>query len=153
MAQPIGVPVDELSRLKHAADLSGISLVGSNIRWRATVGVPQGTRLTFDKPGCGRVYNSLLETIGNTPLVRIGQLAHLVAALGHFGDAEQAAQAIKELLNVKPGFSLNFAREHLFYLKRPEQLATYLDGLRKAGVSVCPGTLGGVAELAQHQPN
>lgn len=33
------------------------------------------TRLTFDKPGRGRVYNSILETIGNTPLVRIGKLA------------------------------------------------------------------------------
>jgi cysteine synthase A len=33
------------------------------------------TRLTFDKPGRGRVYESILETIGNTPLVRIGKLA------------------------------------------------------------------------------
>jgi cysteine synthase len=33
------------------------------------------TQLRFDKPGRGRVYNSILETIGNTPLVRIGPLA------------------------------------------------------------------------------
>jgi cysteine synthase A len=33
------------------------------------------TRLTFDKPGRGRVYDSILETIGNTPLVRIGKYA------------------------------------------------------------------------------
>lgn len=33
------------------------------------------TRLSFDKPGRGRVYDSILETIGNTPLVRIGRLA------------------------------------------------------------------------------
>lgn len=33
------------------------------------------TRLSFDKPGRGRVYGSVLETIGNTPLVRIGKLA------------------------------------------------------------------------------
>lgn len=32
-------------------------------------------RLSFDKPGRGRVYESFLETIGNTPLVRIGKLA------------------------------------------------------------------------------
>ncbi len=32
-------------------------------------------RLTFDKPGRGRVYGNILETIGNTPLVRIGKLA------------------------------------------------------------------------------
>jgi len=34
------------------------------------------TRLVLDKPGRGRVYGSILETIGNTPLVRIGKLAH-----------------------------------------------------------------------------
>lgn len=33
------------------------------------------TRLSFDKPGRGRVYDNILETIGNTPLVRIGKLA------------------------------------------------------------------------------
>ena len=38
--------------------------------------IQQQTPLTFDKPGRGRVYNSILETIGNTPLVRIGRLAH-----------------------------------------------------------------------------
>ncbi len=31
-------------------------------------------RLSFDKPGRGRVYGSILETIGNTPLVRINKL-------------------------------------------------------------------------------
>jgi cysteine synthase A len=31
--------------------------------------------ISFDKPGRGRVYESILETIGNTPLVRIGRLA------------------------------------------------------------------------------
>ena len=35
----------------------------------------EATRLSFDKPGRGRVYDSILETIGNTPLVRIGKLA------------------------------------------------------------------------------
>ncbi len=35
----------------------------------------QATQLSFDKPGLGRVYGSILETIGNTPLVRIARLA------------------------------------------------------------------------------
>ena len=35
----------------------------------------QATKLSFDKPGLGRVYGSILETIGNTPLVRISRLA------------------------------------------------------------------------------
>jgi tetratricopeptide (TPR) repeat protein len=60
--------------------------------------------------------------------------AHLVAALGHLGDSEQAAKALAELMRVKPEFSLNFAREHLFYLKREDQMETYIAGLTKAGV-------------------
>lgn len=37
---------------------------------------PCATPLILDKPGRGRVYGSILETIGNTPLVRIGRFAH-----------------------------------------------------------------------------
>ncbi len=37
--------------------------------------VQVATRLSFDKPGRGRVYENILETIGSTPLVRIGRLA------------------------------------------------------------------------------
>jgi tetratricopeptide (TPR) repeat protein len=61
--------------------------------------------------------------------------AHLVAALGHLGNREQARSAIRDLLSAKPDFSLDFARKHLFYLKRAEQLATYIEGLSKAGVN------------------
>lgn len=32
-------------------------------------------RVVLDKPGRGRVYETILDTIGNTPLVRIGRLA------------------------------------------------------------------------------
>ena len=32
-------------------------------------------RVILDKPGRGRIYGSILETIGNTPMVRIGRLA------------------------------------------------------------------------------
>ena len=35
----------------------------------------QAALLSYDKPGRGRVYNSILETVGNTPLVRLGRLA------------------------------------------------------------------------------
>jgi len=60
--------------------------------------------------------------------------AHLVAALGHLGNGEQAAAAIHDLLTIKPGFSIDFARKQLFYLKRTDQIETYIEGLRKAGV-------------------
>ena len=61
--------------------------------------------------------------------------AHLVAALGHLGDAQQAEVAVKALLRAKPEFSLAFVRKRLFYLKDSGQIDTYLDGLRKAGVT------------------
>lgn len=60
--------------------------------------------------------------------------AHLVSALGHLGDHANAASALSDLLRKKPDFSLSFARKHLFYLKRTDQLETYLAGLKKAGV-------------------
>ncbi len=60
--------------------------------------------------------------------------AHLVSALGHLGDEAQAGQAMKKLQDVKPEFSLEFAREHLFYLKRKDQIELYIKGLELAGV-------------------
>lgn len=60
--------------------------------------------------------------------------AHLVAALGHLGDQTATQAALKELIAIKPAFTLGFARERLFYIKRADQMQTYLDGLRKAGV-------------------
>jgi tetratricopeptide (TPR) repeat protein len=61
--------------------------------------------------------------------------AHLVAALGHLGDQKQAQSALDDLMKAKPEFSLEFARQHLFYLKRSDQIESYIDGLRKAGVT------------------
>ena len=70
-----------------------------------------------------------------TPNAQYWARAHLVAALGHLGDSRQAASAMQDLLRTKPGFSVDFARKRLFYIKRSEQLETYLDGLRKAGMA------------------
>jgi len=61
--------------------------------------------------------------------------AHLVCALGHLGDQERAQSAFNDLKREKPEFSLEFARERLFYLKREEQIDTYISGLMKAGVT------------------
>ena len=38
-------------------------------------------------------------------------------------------------MKAKPEFSLEFARQHLFYLKRSDQLERYIEGLRRAGVT------------------
>ena len=61
----------------------------------------RSTRLTFDRPGRGRVYDSILETIGNTPLVRIGRLAHemecqaeVLAKLEYFSPAASVKDRI-----------------------------------------------------------
>lgn len=69
------------------------------------------------------------------PNVQYWAKAHLVAALGHLGDEEQANGALEQLKQAKPEFSLEFAREHLFYLKRSDQIEIYIEGLRKAGVT------------------
>jgi len=39
-------------------------------------------RVVLDKPGRGRVYDSILDTVGNTPLVRVGRLAREAGCQG-----------------------------------------------------------------------
>jgi TolB-like protein/class 3 adenylate cyclase len=68
------------------------------------------------------------------PNVQYWARAHLVSALGHGGNAAQTEDAVRELMRVKPEFSIKFARQHLFYLKRAEQIEIYTEGLRKAGI-------------------
>jgi TolB-like protein/Tfp pilus assembly protein PilF len=60
--------------------------------------------------------------------------AHLTVALALLDKTAEASDAAAQLLARKTGFSCAFAEKKLFYIKRPEQLALYLDGLRKAGV-------------------
>lgn len=60
--------------------------------------------------------------------------ATFCAALGQSGNAEEAEAARKALLRRMPAFSCGFVRESVYYYKRPEQLAPYLEALRKAGL-------------------
>lgn len=60
--------------------------------------------------------------------------AALVAALGHLGRKQESAAALAELLEIRPDFCCQLARERLFYLKDQAQLEHYIDGLKKAGV-------------------
>jgi len=60
--------------------------------------------------------------------------AHLAGALGHLAREQEARVAVDELLQRKPGFTVAYAKEHLFYIDHPQQLERYLEGLRKAGV-------------------
>lgn len=61
--------------------------------------------------------------------------AALVAALGHLDLPEETRAAVAELLRRKPGFTCQFARNHLFYVKDPVQVEHFVAGLRKAGLS------------------
>ena len=61
--------------------------------------------------------------------------ANQLAALGYIGDRTRVAQARNALLRAKPGFSLDLARRHLFYLKRRNQLDRYLEGLTRGGIA------------------
>lgn len=60
--------------------------------------------------------------------------AHMAVALAYLGREQEAENTVKRLLQQNPDFSVAFAREKLFYLKMPEQVELYLQGLRMAGV-------------------
>jgi TolB-like protein len=60
--------------------------------------------------------------------------AHRVSALGHCGREEDIEGALKELFQRKQNFTVSYARRRLFYIKDPDQLKIYTDGLRRAGV-------------------
>jgi hypothetical protein len=55
-------------------------------------------------------------------------------ALALLDRRDEARKTLDRLLEEKPEFSRMFARKKLFYLKRPEQVRLYLDGLKEAGV-------------------
>lgn len=69
-----------------------------------------------------------------TPNCQYWAHAHLASALGHLGRSAEGAAALARLKELKPQFSLAYAREQLFYLRHEEQLERYLAGLRKAGL-------------------
>jgi cysteine synthase len=54
--------------------------------------------LKFDPPGRGRVYDSILETVGNTPLVRVSKLA---AEMGCKGDVLAKLECFNPIASVK----------------------------------------------------
>jgi TolB-like protein/Tfp pilus assembly protein PilF len=60
---------------------------------------------------------------------------HRVAALGYLQRESELAVALAELRQRKPDFSCAFARARLFYIKDPEHLERYVQGLRMAGVT------------------
>lgn len=74
------------------------------------------------------------ERASAIPNCQYWTVAHQAVAYAHLGRSDEAQASVVRLLEEKPGFSIAFARRKLFYLKRPEQLQLYLDGLKLAGV-------------------
>jgi len=59
---------------------------------------------TFDKPGRGRVYDSIIETIGNTPLVRVSRFC---AAEGIDADVMAKLEFFNPIASVKDRIGVN----------------------------------------------
>jgi TolB-like protein len=60
--------------------------------------------------------------------------SHRVAALGHLQRPDELETALTELRRINPDFTCELAQRRLFYVKDPDQVALYINGLRKAGV-------------------
>ena len=60
--------------------------------------------------------------------------AHKAVALAYLDRKTETCRVVERLLKEKPGFTRAFAKRKLFYLKRPEQIEVYLEGLTKAGI-------------------
>ena len=68
------------------------------------------------------------------PNSHYGANAALATALGHLGRDDEAKAAVAELLRRRADFTCSLARERLFYLRAPEQVEHYIEGLRRAGL-------------------
>ncbi|SEO36682.1 TolB amino-terminal domain-containing protein [Salinihabitans flavidus] len=60
--------------------------------------------------------------------------AKLISWLAHSGDLDAAHANVAPLKRGCPGFSREFARSRLFFVRDPSHLEFFLDGLRRAGV-------------------
>jgi TolB-like protein/DNA-binding winged helix-turn-helix (wHTH) protein len=74
------------------------------------------------------------ERATRVPNAHYWAFAHRVSALGHLDRRDELPMALGELRDRKPEFSRNFARKRLFYVKDPDQLHLYDEGLRRAGI-------------------
>jgi adenylate cyclase len=72
------------------------------------------------------------EVLEQNPAFASGRLT-LIASYGHLGMEDDAEWEIDELLTVRPEYSLSVAREESTY-KRPQDLETFVEGLRRAGI-------------------
>jgi adenylate cyclase len=82
-------------------------------------------------------YESALSWTNRASLIPNCQywaLAHKAVALAHLGREGDASSAVDKLLAARHDFTIAFAKRRLFYIKDPQQLKCYVEGLRLAGV-------------------
>src|SRR5271163_2717829 len=85
--------------------------------------MPAPKPLQFDRPLRGRIYDSIAETIGNTPLVRI---PHIVAEEGITADICLKLEFFNPIGSVKDGIGLAFVaatRGYKLILTMPESMS------------------------------
>ncbi len=74
------------------------------------------------------------ERASEIPNCQYWTTAHKAVAFAYLGDQVRARSSVSKLLEERQDFTREFAKKKLFYLKDPEQLRMYLEGLALAGV-------------------
>ncbi len=69
-----------------------------------------------------------------TPNCQFWARAHRAVALAYLDRLPEAARCVDQILLEIPDFSVEFAINRMFYLKRQDQIELYRQGLRRAGV-------------------
>jgi TolB-like protein/Flp pilus assembly protein TadD len=73
------------------------------------------------------------ERASEIPNRQYWTLAHKAVALAYLDRREEAKHALNAAIAEQPELSLTFARKKMYFLRRPEQIGFYLDGLKRAG--------------------
>jgi hypothetical protein len=73
------------------------------------------------------------ERASEIPNRQYWTLSHKAVALAYLGRNNEARHALDAAIAEQPELSLTFARKKMYFLKRPEQVEYYLDGLKRAG--------------------
>ena len=68
------------------------------------------------------------------PTATYWPFATLTSLLGSNGKPDEARAIADRLKKMKPGYSLEFARQDFFFAPADEFLETYLTGLARAGI-------------------
>ena len=74
------------------------------------------------------------DTASEIPNCQYWTTAHKAVALSYLDKSDEARRTVMRLLEERPDFSIEFVKKKLFFLKDPEQIRIYMEGLKLAGV-------------------